>query len=286
MPETKYDLVEKICRNPDCQKKYEAKVANCLSVPMVLGGGYCPECREKFDQEAEARDKMAREAWIMSTRRKWRQTSGIPVKFMNEEFSTFIADRDKMETNLKDTYKTCWEYANGFDASAPAGYKSLALFSEHSNGVGKTHLVCAIGHRVLDCWKGDEISNPIRFISEPDLYIEIQETYRQNFEGSKSEASIIRELIRVPLLIIDDVGKRQVHDKRFVQRIMFSIIDGRYRATLPIVLTANLKPYDLAVYLSGERSDKDTASMDRLLEMCGVFYQIDGESYRWEKANE
>ena len=201
---------------------------------------------------------------------------------MNEDFFTFKKGKQDK------AFQKCWNYAENFPLAAPQGYPSLVLFSERSWGVGKTHLVCALGHRLLDRWKGEKIGRPIiKFISEPDLYLQIQATYNYSPEDRlhrESEASIIQSLLQPCLLIIDDVGKRKVQDGRFVQRIMFAIIDGRYKAMLPIVLTANLGQNGLKAYLGG---GEDEASFDRLIEMCGgksgkaiKFFRLEGPSYR------
>jgi len=166
----------------------------------------------------------------------------------------------------------------------------MVMFSEASWGVGKTHLAGAIAHRILDRWQGDPFMCPVLFVSEPDILLQITATYNFNLEEKQtreSESDIINRLIAVPLLIIDDVGKRKVSDLRFVQRIHFSIIDGRYKKLKPIVLTANLDSEGLGRYLGGinpaeARTDGvDEATLDRLIEMCGgQFDKMDGKSYR------
>lgn len=265
---------KRVCKDPDCGREYDAEIITALNVRLVRGNGFCSDCVKKMDERERQREKDVRERAIISQRRQWRLNCGIPPRFMNEDFSTF--DRSKQET----AFKVCWDYAEGYPFDKLRGYKSLLLFSEHSWGVGKTHLVCSIGHRVLDRWKGEDISRPVLFVSEPDLYTRLQASYGFSGNGKKeSEADIIRQLTRVRLLILDDVGKRRVADPKFVQRIMFSIIDGRYREMLPMVITANLNPEELEAYLGGGQGDE--AAVDRLVEMCGkTFWQVEGDSYR------
>ena len=242
--------------------------------------GYCPDCRKKYKPsepvEETAPERVARQ------RRMMRLSCGIPPKFMTEDFSTFEMGRQDK------AFKKCWEYAEDFPITIPQGYHSLVLYSDHSWGVGKTHLACSIGHRILDRWQGERVGRSlVLFVSEPDIYTRIQATYGHPLEEryrQETEADIIRQFTSAGLLIIDDVGKRQVADPRFVQRTMFSIIDGRYKAMLPVVLTANLNQGQLKSYLGG---GEDEASFDRLTEMCGgrsgkgvKFFQLEGESYR------
>ncbi len=237
---------------------------------------YCPDCKEKLDKQLAQQEEAARQLEIATKRREWRAACGIPHKFMTEQFDTFDKSRQP------DKYDLCLKYADSYPLGDSRKYPSLVLYSEQSWGVGKTHLVCSIAHQILNRWDGENIGRPVLFISEPDLYLRIQATYNYSPEERhyrESETDIINQLTRVPLLIMDDVGKRRTHDPRFVQRVMFSIIDGRYKDMRPMVLTANLSPNQLATYLGGGQVDE--ASFDRLMEMCGgEFIRIEGESYR------
>ena len=122
----------------------------------------------------------------------------------------------------------------------------------------------------------------IKFISEPDLLASIQATYNFSFEEKQirpCEDDILNECITVPLLILDDVGKEQRRDMAFVQRILFRLIDGRYKTDRPMLLTTNKAAGELEDYLSAGTEDK--ASFSRLLEMCqGKFLKLTGEDYR------
>ena len=236
----------------------------------------CPDCQKKYAEDEAAKEEAARKLVIAAKRKEWRENCGIPHKFMTEQFDTFDKSRQP------DKYELCLKYAESYPLIDSRGYPSLVLYSEQSWGVGKTHLVCSIAHHILNRWDGEDIGRPVLFISEPDLYLRIQATYNYSPEERyyrESETDIINQLTRVPLLIMDDVGKRRTHDPRFVQRVMFAVIDGRYKDMRPMVMTANLSPQKLAVYLGGGQGDE--ASFDRLMEMVGgEFIRMEGESFR------
>jgi len=209
------------------------------------------------------------------------------MKYMNEGFGTFNKNRPG---NVAKVHDICLKYANQFPieyrkyiAREGEAYQSLVLNSTDVWGIGKSHLACSIGHRVLDRWDGESISNPIVFISEPDLYRSIQATYNYTSQEKKyreSEDDIIKNLIYRSLLILDDVGKERRSDPKFVQRILFAIIDGRYKNLRPIVLTTNLSSDDLCSYLG---AGKDEASFDRIWEMVQgnkYWWKMTGKSYR------
>jgi len=259
----------------------------------------CPECSAKI----AANEKFVEQALVAAIRMRWRQESGVSPLFMHKDFHTF--DLDKTNGNTVKIHKLCKDYAANFPALPYSdyiekngkAYPSLVLFSTLDMvGVGKTHLVSAIAHHILDRWKGEGLyfddssgktrckyTNPVNFICEYELYRKIQQTYSYSYEEkvkNESEADIINRLIWSGLLIIDDIGKEPRKDMDFVQRTLFSIIDGRYKLLRPIVLTSNKTPDELAVYL-GE------ASFDRIYEMCqGKINQVMGKSYRVEKGKE
>ena len=270
----------------DCGQEYEAQVAKVLMRPFIMGGGLCSACADRKYQKELKQEQAKRAIFIQATKERWLKQCGIPLRFMKKGFETFDKKRQPIP------YKFSLDYANNypFDIQGLHNYSSLILFSEHSWGVGKTHLAVAVVKRVIQRWNGEginweydgrrEVTCPILFVSELDLYTRLQASYGFSTEVKKeSEADIIKRLVGVDLLILDDVGKRKVTDSKFVNRIMFSIIQGRYNAELPLVMTANLDSGDLAVYLSDGQGDE--ASMDRLVEMCGgKFYRVEGESYR------
>ena len=274
------DIIKELRACKGCQEEYEAKIVSLMGANYVMGAGYCPKCRRKRVKEENEREEAERLAEIAKTRLRWRENCGIPPKFMKEEFGTFDKSRQAK------AYEKCLAYAKNFPLIGYRGYPSLLLYSDHSWGIGKSHLACSIGHNILSRWNGENISCPVHFTTEPDLLMRIYATYSYTLEEKQyreSETDIINRHIAVPLLILDDIGKRRTHDPRFVQRILFALIDGRYRAMKPMVLTANLTPERLKTYLGGGQADE--ASFDRLLEMCGggkglKFFQMDGESYR------
>lgn len=269
------DTIECVCK--ECGSTYQAKVVVVMGVKMIFGKDYCRECSNKKGKERAAMEEVVRLAEIASKRLKWRKACGIPRKFMEAEFGVL------KNFNYKQIFKTTLSYADEFPLSKrPYGYPSLALTSKKSWGVGKTHLACSIIHRILNRWDGEEIVNPVLFITEPDLFRSIRATYNFSYDEKRwreSEEDIINRLCRVSLLVLDDVGKEETTDTRFVQRVLYAIIDGRYKNMLPMVITANLDKDGLASHLGGSRGNE--ASFDRLVEMChGKIIQMDGVSYR------
>ena len=256
-----------------CSEEYEPEYFTVLELHILRGGGICPPCCGIILAEEEAKEKIREERAVEDFRRQGLGISGIPSKFMGSNFNTF--DKGWQDKALS----FCKKYADEFPVDKrPVGYPSLYLWSQHSWGVGKTHLSCAIAHRIFERWTGGNRSCPrIIFVSELDLFRQIQATYSFNREEAQtrdSEDDIIKKLTSCDLLILDDVGKERRARPDFVQRTLFGLIDGRYKLQLPMILTANVNADGLKAHLEG-------ASFDRFFEMTGgKAVCMAGDSYR------
>ena len=272
------EVTRRPCGN--CEQDYDARSVTLLGSPISLDGGWCPECREAEYVERERQKAAASEAAMARKRRVFRERCGLGLRFQQTTFETFMVPRETRANNVAGVYRRCVEYADNFPIDRPQGYQSLVMASVNVWGVGKTHLAAGIAHRVLDRWQGEIATTPVLFVTEPDLFRRLQATYNRNGNPGETEQLVFGLLQRVPLLIIDDVGKEERRDPSFLQRVYYSIIDGRYAAMLPVVMTANLTPDQLADHFGAARGNE--ATFDRLREMCGdAIYQVSAkESYR------
>ena len=278
---TKLDPEQGDC--PECGRKDIEVSVYRLSDGTIKKYIKCPDCIAKHDAEREAKEKTERSADMPKRRRIARMGTGIPPRFMAKDFSNFDKGRSK---EIDAAFDMCYQYAEEYPIGKSAeGYRSLYIYSEKSWGVGKTHLSCAIAHRILNRWQDVDTACPrVRWVSEPHLFSKIEASFNYTWEDKQTmpnKEDIINDLIHADLLILDDVGKEKRQDPRFVQRTLFAIINGRYDRDYPIVFTANLKPTLLKAHLG--TGGMDEASYDRLLEMChGKSIPIDGDSYRRE----
>jgi DNA replication protein DnaC len=73
---------------------------------------------------------------------------------------------------------------------------------------------------------------------------------------------------RVPLLIIDDLGKERATD--WTISTLYTIIDGRYDRAMPIIVTTNYDPGSLVGRLTPQGDDGTIAEciIDRINEVC------------------
>jgi len=282
--ELEYLTEKRICAV--CGKEFETTITTLFGRQFILNR-YCQQCSAKLLEIEHQKDETAKQAEISSQRRRWRENCGISPRFMVEDFSTFKTDRPG---NLTEVYRAAFDYAEQFPLDydeyrrrTGKPYPSLLLYSPGAagNGNGKTHLVASIAHRIIDRWNSENIACPVRVINEPEIYDRIQLTYSYSMkerEQKQSEQEIIDQYSRVRLLIIDDLGKVQRRDMDFVRRTLYHIINRRYDALLPVVITTNKNAKGLIDYLG---NDAEQATFDRIIGMtAGKFIQVKGESYR------
>lgn len=87
------------------------------------------------------------------------------------------------------------------------------------------------------------------------------------------KAQYMRELMRYDLLVLDDLGTERKSE--YMQEIVYNVIDGRYRAGLPVIITTNLTADELT------KTDEIGYSRiyDRILERC-LPVKVEGKSRR------
>lgn len=267
--------IKMICLDPDCENEYETEVLNLMGTERIMSP-YCYECRAKKRKELDELERKEILRQELDQYNLWMKQSGIPIRYHGKGFDHI---EDKPKSNIIKITELCREYADQFPMLRQIDYYSIALYSDKVWGVGKTHLACAIAQKLMNRW--NKMSKcPVYYTTESNLFHRIRSTF--DHKGNESENDIYNQITTVPLLLIDDVGKEEVSDPRFVQRVWFHMINERYNNMLPVVLTANLNEDGLAKHLGGNRGNE--AVYDRLQEMLkNGIYEVTGTSYRKEK---
>ncbi len=256
-----------------CHQKFSGAVQifHIGDVEKRLHPHECPTCKAKRKERERLEAEEENRLRLTDLREKWRRSCGIPQWMATKTFDNFEVALQKA------AYKIATEYANGLNLGKPVGYHSLILYSE-GNGVGKTHLAIAIANLAIDNWDGnpDHYACPIRFESGPGLIRRIRATYNIGLDAyHEREEGIYNQLRGVRLLILDDVGKERPSEH--TREVYFYIIDERYKAALPVIITSNLP-------LEGRPSLCDLmgpSTVDRLIGMTrGRIIKLEGRSFR------
>jgi len=187
------------------------------------------------------------------TARMVRENANLGAKFRDRTFQNFIASR------AQDAYDACREYAET-DAAISQG---VGILLWGKQGVGKTHLAAAMANVLL------ERGVMVLF----DTYVNHLNKLKQEF-NSKGERRYLDRIKKVPVLVIDDIGKER--QTEWTQSVLFDVINHRYEHKLPVIVTTNLGPTQLEAYL-------DKAVYSRLCEMTRSLRMI-GSDFRRTKA--
>jgi DNA replication protein DnaC len=149
------------------------------------------------------------------------------------------------------------EVAQAF-AARPQG--TLALYGSY--GTGKTHLLAAIANAVA------ARGQTCRFASTTLLFGAIQERIGQG----EDYLDLFRRATSAPLLLLDDLDK--LKPSEFREETLYTILNGRSVAGLPLAITSNNPPDKLAPWIGG-------AGCSRLMHGL-IPVPMQGPDYRME----
>lgn len=134
-------------------------------------------------------------------------------------------------------------------------------------GSGKTHLLCAIGHALI------ELGKRVLFISCSQLVQDLL-IAKRDLELSKQ----LKKLSRYDAVIIDDIG--YVQQNREEMEVLFTFMADRYEKS-SLMITSNLP------FSKWEQIFKDpmttAAAIDRLVHHS-IIVELNIDSYRMEQA--
>lgn len=203
-------------------------------------------------REAEEKRKRDRMQYLDSMRR-----TGFPDAEMREW--TF-AKSDHANQKIENVAR---KYAANFDVMRKQG-TGLLLCGQV--GTGKSFLAAAIANELIDQGTPCLMTNFSRIISR----------ISEKFGGDQK---YLDNLNRFDLLIIDDLGAER--DSEFTWEKVMDVIDARYRAGLPLIITTNLSMRQLS-----DQSDiRRQRIYSRLREMC-VFLEVQGTDRRGKKMQD
>lgn len=214
----------------------------------------CSCIRKKEEEQKRAEENRQQ----MERLKRLRQASLIDENFSNASFSNFKLNGFN-ETNLK----LCQRYCSAFSKML-AKPQGLLFWGEV--GTGKSFAAACIANELLDH------GTPVVMTS----FVKILEMIQGNKD---KEAEMMHQVENVKLLIIDDLGAER--NTEYAVEKVYNIIDSRYRAKLPMILTTNLNLKDMM-----EEPDLGYRRIyDRILEVCYPM-QFTGKSWRRAMAKD
>ena len=223
------------CGKCNTPKQVEIEILGKIRKPMCL----CrceierKEAEEKARKEAEARERLNRR---IAENRK----AGFP----ESDMLTWTFENDDKQ-NIKVT-NAMLRYVENFSDMKSKG-KGLLLYG--SVGTGKTFYACEVANALID--KG--------YSALVTSFSRLTNTLQSMFEGRQE---YIDRLNNFDLVVFDDLGTENNSDT--VQKMVYNIIDSRYRSGLPMIITTNLT---IEVITKSDIIDKERI-YDRIIERC------------------
>jgi len=155
----------------------------------------------------------------------------------------------------------CKRYADNF---AEMLCKNQGLLFCGKVGTGKTFFAVCIANAVLEQCRSVLVTNIPALMN--------------SLSGNQDDKNYtLKQIAKVDLLVLDDLGVER--DTSYATEKIYEIIDTRYRAGKPLIVTTNLKASEMRTC----EKDSYKRIYDRILERCYVIPVL-GESRRTKEA--
>ena len=171
-------------------------------------------------------------------------------KLSRMTFQSFKPEGIGLNTQKRENLRRACERAKHF-AQESVGW----LILKGGYGCGKTHLAAAISnYRIAN-------GQPVLFVVVPDLLDHLRATYAPTSRVSYDER--FEQVRAAPLLILDDLGTQS--STPWAQEKLYQILNYRYNARLPTVVTTNRELEEIDLRLRSRLVDPDLSEIVTIL---------------------
>lgn len=268
---------------PMSEAEIREGIDRVAGVPDIARGALCPRCGRLVPLvvitegalagkvipgtcECVQREWAAEEAARADEGRRRRVEGLFGRSRLGARFAEATFARWEARPGTAAAFRAVRAYADGWP---PADGRGLIVFGPV--GVGKSHLAAAVVNELL----GREVAAV--FQNVPELLGRFRATYSKG--ADEKESDLLQGLEEADLVVLDDLGAEKVTE--WTEAMLYRIIDARYRAKRPVVVTTNLR-----LFGAGSLEEAiGTRAMDRLVEVCDLV-GLKGESYRRRRATE
>jgi DNA replication protein DnaC len=196
------------------------------------------------------------QVWTIEPASPLESQGGLKLELLrNMNFDNFDHKRLELPLEQRQNLRQAFNLAVEF-ARSPEGW----LIFQGVNGCGKTHLAAAIANYQLAQEK------PVFFVVVPDLLDHLRSTFSPDSKISYDEFS--EKIKEVPLLILDDFGEQSATP--WAQEKLYQLINYRYNARLPMVVTTCLSLDEIETRISSRMVDP----------MISLVFNITAPDYR------
>ena len=210
-------------------------------------------CKCRAEEEKMKKEQMQKEEEMRSIQRA-KISSMMDDTFRTACFANYQI-RNGNERHLKVAKKYCIEFSKMYE-------RNQGLLFWGTVGTGKSYTAACIANYLLEANTSVVMTSFVRILQE-----------MQGLDREREE-TFTNKLNSVKLLIIDDLGAERSTD--YALEKVYGIIDNRYRAKKPLILTTNLTLQQMQ-----DATDIRYARIyDRIFEMC---YPMEFSGVSWRK---
>lgn len=246
-PASAADILDAVRQRQKCQHctRVREQAAECVCVGIdycdgtyVLTARQCPKGKAYLQQRRI--DRLTYQ-------------SGVGRRFQNRTFETF-----RITPGTEAAYQACQSFCRRYQPHR----RGLRIHGRY--GCGKTHLAAAIVNTMTS--KGV----PAMFVVTPDLLQSIRRGY-DNPDSARTAQAIVDNARTIDILVLDDLGSEKPSD--WVREQLFVLINARYEAELPTIITSNYSTADLVDRL-GQRIVSRLIEMTTAITMTAPDYRM------------
>lgn len=206
-------------------------------------------CKCEAERKAKEDEERKKEEFNASVRRL--RDSG----FLEGDMKQWTFEKDDLQNEkLSNVAKN---YVENFAEMKKRG-KGLLLFG--GVGTGKTYAAACIANALIDEGRPCLMTN----------FARLANTLSGTFDGKQE---YIDSLNKYDLIVIDDLATER--NTEYMQEIVFNVIDSRYRANKPLIVTTNLTSDEISKAADTSRQ----RIFSRLYDMC-IPFEVSGTDRR------
>lgn len=230
------------CGKCHTAKQTRVQLFGIIRHPMCL----CKCESEKLAREEEERKRQEFESKVKELRK---------IGFPDCEMQKWNFANDDLSN--EQITKAMQRYVDHFAELRKSG-KGLLLYGQ--TGTGKTYAACEVANALIDKGYSVLVTNFSRILNA--------------LQGTFEKQDYIDRLNRFQLLIVDDLGIERSNSE-FAKEQIYNVIDSRYRACLPMIITTNLS----IEKIKNPDSIENSRIYDRIIERCFPI-QVNGRNRR------
>ena len=174
----------------------------------------------------------------------------IPREHLGANFSTWrLVGDDALKARMSNILNFSQNYAKTYRR----GHANILLSG--NTGTGKTKLACIIANEIIRAKNG---KLNVIFKRSADIQREIKQCWDRS--SQESDVVYINRLGRADVLVIDEVGQGDTgysdHAADKDRERLSDLIDQRYKAGLPTIITTNLPQADFYAHVGHRAADR------------------------------